>query len=101
MGLAGRAGALGAKGGNFVDASVAVGPEDLDGIFQPLHRAGDHPRPFSASYPFIPISSVVFQSMHLSVTETPYLSWLKSWGMGWLPSSRLLSTIMPTIERLP
>ncbi|MCY1248093.1 hypothetical protein D9M72_614850 [compost metagenome] len=45
--------------------------------------------------------SVVSQSMQASVTETPYLSWLRSFGIDWLPQPRWLSTIRPTMEVLP
>src|SRR5262245_25521877 len=47
------------------------------------------------------ISSVVPQSTHGSVTETPYLRSLSFAGIGWLPGKRFDSTIRPTIERLP
>ncbi len=44
---------------------------------------------------------MVVQSTHGSVTEHPYFSFDGSAGIGWLPHSRLLSTIQPMIERLP
>src|SRR5690606_21598550 len=47
------------------------------------------------------MSSVVAQSTQASVTEQPYLSCDRSAGIGWLPASRLLSIIRPTIDWLP
>jgi hypothetical protein len=47
------------------------------------------------------VFSVVSQSMHASVTETPYCSLLRSAGIACCPACRLLSSISPTIEVLP
>src|SRR6185312_14292773 len=44
-------------------------------------------------------ASVVFQSMQASVIETPYWSFSRGWGKGWLPAWRLLSSMPPMIER--
>ena len=43
----------------------------------------------------------VGQSMHGSVIDIPYTSLLKSLGIDWLPAFKWLSSIRPTIERLP
>src|SRR5882672_3577268 len=59
----------------------------------------------STSFNFCRISrnsfSVVGQSMQASVTDTPYLSCFRSAGIDWLPAFILLSSIKPTIDRLP
>ena len=47
------------------------------------------------------ISAVVSQPTQASVTEQPYFNCDRSFGIGWLPASMLLSIIMPTTERLP
>ena len=46
-------------------------------------------------------SSVLSQPMHGSVIDTPYSSVERSFGMRWLPAFKWLSSIRPTIERLP
>jgi hypothetical protein len=46
-------------------------------------------------------SSVVGQSIQASVTDTPYFSCDRSAGMDWLPQCRWLSSMRPTMERLP
>src|SRR5580698_5008617 len=45
--------------------------------------------------------SVVGQSMQGSVIDIPYSSLLKSFGIDWLPAFKWLSSISPTMERLP
>ena len=47
------------------------------------------------------IVAVSSQPIHASVTEQPYLSCARSFGIAWLPGSMLLSIIIPTTERLP
>ncbi len=58
-------------------------------------------RSSSAWCSFSSSASVVCQSMHGSVIDRPYSSLLKSFGMGWLPAFKWLSSISPTMERLP
>jgi len=47
------------------------------------------------------ILSVSSQPIHLSVTETPYFNCSSLLGIAWLPSCKLDSSIIPTIDVLP
>jgi len=45
--------------------------------------------------------SVSSQPIHLSVTETPYFNCSSLLGIGWLPSCKFDSSIIPTMDVLP
>ena len=45
--------------------------------------------------------SVASQSMQASVMDWPWTRSLEGRGKGWLPATRLLSSMAPTIERVP
>jgi hypothetical protein len=59
-------------------------------------------RPARTGFNFAAISlilrSVSAQSIHASVTETPYFSSLRSLGIFWLPKLMLLSSITPMMD---
>src|SRR5574343_149896 len=67
-------------------------------LFDQPRRSGSTSRSSTAASRMV--FSVVSQPMQPSVTEQPYLSWLSSAGIGWLPASLLDSIITPRLELL-